>query len=236
LFKPPRSRDHLGKVPLQKATSRKQVVPFTYNPLHDLESIWWVATFFLFHHFPTGGHDRHLLDIDVDKLFPTSDQSSRMLAFTLDDLFEEMVGHLPIDLQMHGNALEICRQILLRAYRSAESTAASDISKAAFDPQVHNKLRDIFRQLHDDSGSLAASAKELKTQSLVGEHDEVDKSFKGVECSPSTKQTSIGNAMLRRSTRLRKVVHEQQIAPDDTEHFEHTEPSHSPRKRKRVND
>jgi hypothetical protein len=251
MFMPrPSDQDHLQRLLLDETPpvelENVDPVSFTYNPLHDLESIWWVATFFIFHHFTIGGHNRRLLDLDVAKLFPTGDDKLRSLALTSERIYTEMIGHLPTEFQMHGKKLDIFRQMLLNAYASAESKA--DINKAAFIPRLHTAFGTVFNMLRDDVGSHAACVNELKKQSLADEREEV-KSFGDIVSSPSAgkgkmmdKQTSTGkrvvddgssreNAVPRRSTRLRKVMHEQ-VMTDDTEHFEHTESSHSTRKQK----
>ena len=223
-------------------------VPFTYNPLHDLESIWWIATFFIFHHFTVGGHNRQLLDIDVAKLFPTIDHQSRTVALTSEGIYRAMIGHLPGEWQGHGQNLEMCRQILLDAYFFAESKP--DINKAAFNVELYETFRAVFGQLHDDPGSLSACINQVQTakkQSLADKREDVDQSVGNAESGPSAgkgkmvnKQTltdehvvddgDFGNAKPRRSIRKRKILNEQNLTEDD-EHFEGADFDHSTRKR-----
>ena len=237
MFMPHRTDpDHIKSIMRRKATrGRVDPVPFTYNPLHDLESIWWIATFLIFLYFTVGGHDRQLLNIDVDKLFSTSEHTSRSAAFTSPTRYMQMVDHLPAQLQQHGEQLDLFRELLLLAYQSAESTP--DINRAAFDSSLYEVLKEALCELRDNPGSLAACVNDTMKQTLADECEEVNKNFGDVQSSPSVrkgkvvnKQTSIGDAMPRRSTRLRKTMSE------DDEDVEHAESSHSPGKRKKMND
>ena len=228
--------DHIKSIMRRKATrDRAEPVPFTYNPLHDLESIWWIATFLIFHYFTVDGHDRRLLNIDVDKLFSTSELASRIAAFTSPTRYRQMVDHLPAQLQQHGEQLDLVRELLVLAYRSAEATP--DINQAAFDSSLYEVLKEVFCELRDDPASLAACVNDTMKQTLADEHEEVNKNLGDDESSPLArkrkvvnKQTSIGDAMPRRSTRLRKTMSE------DDEDVEHAESSRSTGKRKKMND
>jgi hypothetical protein len=238
MFLPPPSDDNYLDVKLLDEVTPGELenvdlVPFTYNPLHDLESIWWIATFFVFHHFTTGGHDRHLLDIDVAKLFPATDYLPRKSALASKKTFMRMARNLPAGLQQHGKGLNICRQNLFRAYRSAESMA--NISKAAFEPEVYQTFRPVFEQLRKDPGCLKAILNPLANAEGQDNRGEVDKSFEDVKSSPSVRkkdqQASTSIATLRCLTRPRKAVYAQQTMSDDDEDIE---PNPGTRKRKKV--
>ena len=216
--------------------------PFTYNPLHDLESIWWIATFLIFQYFTIDGHDRQRLDKDVDELFPASQHTSRNTAFTSKTRYKQMIDHLPAELRPHGEQLDLFRRLLIASYQAAESKR--DISKAAFDPDLYELSGKAFSLLCEDPGSLAACLNERRKQSSAAGCDEVDKRFEGVESSPSAgkrkkakKQTSMGDAMLRRSTRPQKeAVHAQQTESDDSEDAEHAKSTQSTKKRIKADD
>ena len=61
-----------GATPTPDGSGNVDLVPFAFNPLHDLESIWWMATFFIFHHFTItdSHHDRRLLNARYGPAFP----------------------------------------------------------------------------------------------------------------------------------------------------------------------
>jgi hypothetical protein len=212
-------------------------VSFTYNPLHDLESIWWIATFFIFQHFTMGGHDRQQLDKAVDELFPTTQLSFRNAAFTSQPRYEQMIGYLPTGLQKHGQKLDMVRRELVHAYRSAESNLAT-IRENSFNEQLYKMFRSAFQSQLKDPSSLAASLNKPQKRSSAAGCEEGKRS-KAVESSPSAGKGKMANkpflmtdTMPRRSTRSRKAVYEQQAESGDDEEFEYAETS----KRRKVND
>jgi hypothetical protein len=190
-------------------------IPFTYNPLHDLESIWWIATFFILHHF-INGHDRQSLNMDVDRLFATSESTSRQSAFLSKEQFKDMVDDLPAALRIHGAQLDIFRKMLIQSYKFAESS--SDINQAAFQPELYQLLRDIFGRLCGNPGSVAARVNDAKKQSLITGRDEVESSPSAGKGKIAKRKLSMDYTVPRRSTRLRKAVYEQQVDDEDVEH------------------
>ena len=238
----PSDKDHLQRMLLDETPSSKpDLIPFTYNPLHDLESIWWVATFLIFHRFTIGGHDRRLLDADVAKLFPMGKDKQRSLALTSEGIYQEMINHLPRKFQQHRRKLNIFRQLLLHHYTDAESKA--DINTSPSVPTLHNILGTVFLSLRDEPGSSLA-----KMHTSVDEGEKVNNSFgdfSGTSAGQemANKQTctsncvvdhsdSRENAIPRRSTRLQKVM-PKPVTNDYDKQFQF---SHSPRKQKEVND
>ena len=211
-------------------------VSFTYNPLHDLESIWWAATFFIFQHFTIGGHDRRQLDKAVDELFPTTQISFRDAALISPSRYEQLIRYLPTGLQKHGQKLDVVRQELVHAYRSAESNPAT-IRENSFNEQLYKMFRSAFWSQLKDPSSRAASRNKPEKQSLAAGCEEGKRS-KGVESSPSTGKGNRANkpssstsvTIPRRSTRPRKAVYEQQAESDDDEEFEYAETKSKRRK------
>lgn len=129
-----------------------QSPPFCYNPLHDIESIWWITNFFLFHLFTIDSHDRQRLARDACVLFPSNHLSgSRTPVFTGGNNYTMMTTHLPSDLQQHGERMDVCHSLLIHHYKRVE--AQPNITDSAFNPRLHNTFKQVFARLRDHSGS-----------------------------------------------------------------------------------
>jgi hypothetical protein len=138
--------------------------PFHYNPLHDIESIWWVANFFLFHRFTIEGYDHKTLDKYSNQLFPlNNDLNSRTSAF-LD--WNGPIRHLPKEFKTHGEKMNWCLRFLERQYRRAE--LGSEIDTTALLPTVHNKFIKSFTMLI----GFPASNSAMVVQLSLGERNE----------------------------------------------------------------
>lgn len=100
-------------------------IPFRYNPLHDLESLWWIAVYFIFKR-----------DVDIDRSDEAEDkrravqrsaaedlfyvQETRYFTMTTDRTFQGLLRCLPIPVQPIGIELDHLRGKLSAAYRKAE--------------------------------------------------------------------------------------------------------------------
>jgi hypothetical protein len=111
--------------------------PFRYNPLHDVESIWWVGVWFLFCHrdkITTSNAD--LVDAQtqldhVQKLFPrVLNSSGRLSKFQSQGAFFSGISVLPDSFCKPAELLEWGRQKLLERFYEAE--AGPDINQTAF--------------------------------------------------------------------------------------------------------
>jgi hypothetical protein len=139
--------------------------PFHYNPLHDIESIWWVANFFLFHRFTIEGYNREILNEYSNKLFPPDNALwPRVNAFRWTYL--TMINDLPEELQAHGKEMNRCLLILKRQYQRAE--LGSEIDTTALLPTVHNKFIKSFTMLI----GFPASNSAMVVQLSLGERNE----------------------------------------------------------------
>jgi hypothetical protein len=131
----------------------KQITPklqFYYNPLHDLESIWWLAIWFPFNYRHKGAksdndlEDAHAQLDRVKMLFPRCLLSAqRRDQFSLDRVFMEGISCLPVSFIKTANDLELARQLLRNRFRKAERGDAIDA--AAFEG-VHSLLIRIFQR------------------------------------------------------------------------------------------
>jgi hypothetical protein len=111
--------------------------PFRYNPLHDVESIWWVGVWFLFcHRDKTTTSTADLADAQtqlehVQELFPrVLNSSDRFSKFQSQGAFFSGISVLPESFHEPAELLEWGRQTLLRRFCEAE--AGPDINQTAF--------------------------------------------------------------------------------------------------------
>jgi len=129
-----------------KYTSRA----FVQNPLHDYESAWWIAVWFVFHCKPEGVADSVMKKArrDVDR-----NHSSTFVLGTI----ERSCDLLPPVLQPLGGVLVEMRDILVRAYRSFEKSF--DDSKML---SVFEELKPCLQNLVELAQGLAAAPPALR--------------------------------------------------------------------------
>ena len=89
---------------------------FLHNPLHDYESIWWIAVWFVFRSKPEGVADG-VMELARDQVY-----KSRDITFTVMGTFWDICKSLPAVLQPLGNVLAMMRDLLVAAYRSFEDS------------------------------------------------------------------------------------------------------------------
>ena len=126
---------------------------FSHNPLHDIESVWWVGVWFLLCHY----QPRNLLDNDVQEhievvknygetLFNNPiDPLSRPRALTTADLLTSIdplsfPGALPNFVVL----LDRFRDELMKYYKIYKPTASQD--RSFFNPDLHRKFGDIVEK------------------------------------------------------------------------------------------
>ncbi|KAI5993499.1 hypothetical protein EDD15DRAFT_2518820 [Pisolithus albus] len=92
--------------------------PFRFNPLHDMESLWWIATWTLFYHVDQKGDRPSSEQItQFHKLFPGRlDSASRMRAFAARLKYKV----LPASFHGAGAEVEFMHQGILAAYNESE--------------------------------------------------------------------------------------------------------------------
>ena len=138
---------------------------FSHNPLHDLESLWWVGVWFLLCHYqPSKLGDKTVQQhIKVVKEFSETlfnnriDLLSRrravigsaLLVNTEPQCFPKAVQHLVV-------VLDEFREQLVTYYESYKPKESQDLS--FFIPDVHRKFGDIFEEaieeLRNDQSGL----------------------------------------------------------------------------------
>jgi hypothetical protein len=146
-------------------------LPFHYNPLHDLESIWWIMNYFLFHSFTVANHDQQALDHDLQILFPSNDDfSKRIHAFRDPDEYQDMLLHLPPSFQQLGGHMENCRASLCDRYIKAE--AGSELDPSAFDEEIYRLFIDAFTSLYTSPALEQAVRKRPREEEGDAEEEE----------------------------------------------------------------
>ena len=115
-----------ARKPDQSAPRGWTSTPLRYNPLHDLESIWWIAAFFLYK------RDVLIDDADTDRLLEQRRQKeqhqdaetifsiNRSTLLSDYPAFPRLLGSLHPSVQPIGRRLEDLRKKLVATYRSAE--------------------------------------------------------------------------------------------------------------------
>jgi len=136
---------------LAQPTSVDAEQPFFHNHLHDLESLWWVAVWMVFHHqFLAPGEDR-LSDIDevasqikpAQRLFPPIIHPSHRLCGLRWD-FPQLCKSLQSNKAVVCQCLNILRRILLYNYRIMESTFPTSIDPSAFQVEIYEDFKEAF--------------------------------------------------------------------------------------------
>ncbi|KAI0942787.1 hypothetical protein AcV7_010360 [Taiwanofungus camphoratus] len=130
----------------KKYVSTRTDIAFRYNPLHDLESAWWVAVYFLFKRKVVHDSDEHpaykesLADqmVYAGQLF--YNQTKRLSAMLNSRTFPAMLPCLHRDVQGLGQVLEDIRRELAHLYWMAEQNIT------AIDHQVAGLLHQHFAQ------------------------------------------------------------------------------------------
>ncbi|THH07036.1 hypothetical protein EW145_g3665 [Phellinidium pouzarii] len=117
-----------------------------YNPLHDMESIWWIAVWELFLHEDlseknTRTEMERILQADKANLFfpQLLNTTDRFLFFVNEDNFERTTEYLPGSFQKVVGILDKLRRFLRTRYGRAEEKAPRIIDKDAF-----MELHDFF--------------------------------------------------------------------------------------------
>jgi serine/threonine protein kinase len=146
---------------------------FQYNPLHDLESIWWITNYFLFYGFTVANHDQQALDQDSRILFPSNgDLLKRISAFKNARTYKRMLSHLPPSFQQLGEDMNKCRFNLGERYTRAE--AGAELDPSAFDEEIYRLFIDAFTLFCDSPTSEEAVRKRLREEEGDAEEDDKD--------------------------------------------------------------
>ena len=136
---------------IQSMEDDSEDMPFYYNPLHDMESIWWIGSWILFCHRDKSIQSdadlqaaQHQIQ-DVQLLFPRTLKSfDRFDKFSKKKKFQDGFHSLPKSFLTHAKQLEKVRVTLIRRY--AEAEAGTELNE------------DTFANIHEDFTSLMEDA------------------------------------------------------------------------------
>lgn len=144
---------------LKTKPERPAPPPFRFNPLHDLESVWWVATWFIFCHRVGALSNAELKNAKIQmshvkQLFPrTLSSHSRWVALT--DTFPDWCSCLPTSFQGPALQVDLARLSLLTCYRDAE--AGQEIDHTQF-TTLHSRFIEFFQEAETQSQGLQLSS------------------------------------------------------------------------------
>ena len=124
---------------------------FYHNSLHELESVWWLATWFLFFHHPSEQEPENLKEQRdaLDALFPRRLTDFHRFQFFFEDgKFQNIIQCLHADIRDPAADLEKLRASLKAAYKDfevclVEPDAPSYIE--AFSGNSLNNIHNVFK-------------------------------------------------------------------------------------------
>ena len=127
-------------------------VVFSHNPLHDLESLWWVGVWFLLCHYCPNKVGEKIVQLHIyviknfgATLFDHRDPLSRRRALIGSAILEQIRPQLfPSAIQYFIYKLNVFRDHLFTYYKSyiPKESQLEDLSFFVLD--VHRKFEDVF--------------------------------------------------------------------------------------------
>ena len=168
-----RQRGKNAVLPPPRSLENNPCVPFLYNPLHDMESLWWLANFLAFtgRLKVRGSKVPAITDAErkaQDRLAYNLFCSPKLRLSTFFALSEGLTPYLvPLHYQVAeiGEELELMREHLLSAFRAAEKGLKKPVPFSAalqLYPQFASSFREIIGNLADDDIYVSAETRELK--------------------------------------------------------------------------
>lgn len=152
--KPPSSSSEAGHSESESYVAPPSTTrPFFYNPLHDLESIWWIAVYFVINKetgLPTA-ESVDYADLTEDQrkyarsLFYGSAARGYAMRSSADALIDHHLRDLPIHLSTIAEQLIKLRKILCNRYREIEKPDF-DIDKDVCNP-IYGHFVKAFRKI-----------------------------------------------------------------------------------------
>ena len=137
--------------------NQPEIEVFSHNPLHDIESVWWVGLWFLLCHYQPRnllekGVQRHIKVVKNygetlfnDRFDPLSRRraltGTNVLGNIEPEFFSNAVQHLIF-------LLDEFRVGLFKYYRSYNPTASQD--RSFFNPDLHRKFSDVIEEAMED--------------------------------------------------------------------------------------
>ncbi len=158
--------------PISPPRPRQPVTPFRYNPIHDFESLWWLAThlvlkidaLYINEKGPPPARSLNQLRGQRNwSLFLSYDRIQRLLALTNPPKFQEILCALHPSVKPYGLALDNWRSRITSAHREAQKTPIPDTDEAMLG------LYDAFAQ------DLFTMANALARKTVVTEESEKER-------------------------------------------------------------
>ncbi|KAI6016911.1 hypothetical protein BKA83DRAFT_4329497 [Pisolithus microcarpus] len=134
-----------------EALDEDRNLPFKFNPLHDMESLWWIATWTLFYHVDQeGGRPSSQQVANFYELFPGRlDSASRTNAF----LTALKYKVLPASFQHAGYEVALMPAAIVAANKESEMTEPPDYKNPL------EKLNSVFTERLASAFALSRNIK-----------------------------------------------------------------------------
>jgi hypothetical protein len=121
------------------------LLPFHFNPLHDMESVWWLLMWMLFQHIPDNLEDHNDLtrqrECCIILFHGPEITTTRRDAFMLVQSTTEFCSALPPAFQPYSFFIRVLGRLLLKRYREVE--ISDKIDDSVFDT-LHATLLRVF--------------------------------------------------------------------------------------------
>ena len=177
---------------------------FHHNPLHDMESLWWLAVYFLFHREVISGSESKKPQSEDDlraqhnnarRLF--EDKVERSKALWKQGQFKSYVESLHGDVYKVGRSLDRARRTLVKAYETLEM--GTETVTLSFEKIVRKGVHSEFEGIFRDAVTLVEGVR-IRPLTVLPEKQ------------PSIKTTLEGSSKPSGVTSLAKRVHDVDIA------------------------
>ncbi|KAI5993476.1 hypothetical protein EDD15DRAFT_895160 [Pisolithus albus] len=172
--------------------------PFKFNPLHDMESLWWTATWTLYYHVDQEGSQPSSEQItQLHELFPRRlDSASRFYAFRTALDYEV----LPASFHRAGREVALMHGTIVAAYKESEMTEPPDYKNPL------EKLNSVFTER---LASAFAASRNVRMFTPNAKRQQED-------LTPNTRDTKQrASETIRTSIQLRVINNFQAMAPPE---------------------
>jgi hypothetical protein len=127
--------------------------PLTHNPLHELESIWWLLLYVLamsLVEVPSAGWDRSAQIYQLDEVFPIRNFAHKVATFTSYGRLEQLAK--TVDSKIRDRcfrSLEVIKFTLLMTFTATESTFPEPVDTTQWDMKsgLYTVFKDSLRKL-----------------------------------------------------------------------------------------
>lgn len=148
------SSTEFGMQPSIDQNEPAEKVPFRYNPLHDLESLWWIAVYFVFKQ----GIDIDTPDPEVkqerERIVNPLFNEERVECLSNETCLVKALNVLPVVLRPAGRALTDARRYLVENFRMAEAQVGIPSVPHKLADGLHNRLGYFFTAIHHSVANI----------------------------------------------------------------------------------